>query len=195
MTTTIDDTPTQEDDAYTQEEDTNLDVTIRRRMAFRPIHFNEDGPHPDRRPCPTWCWVGQQSDDKYDHDVSARHPTSALHSMDGTPAVLATLYQGESPLGADGDRFVRAATIEPHLEQLGQAAPVIRVHLRRWEGRDQHLDEVLKLSTDDAREFMACLGYLVETAETTGGRHGKAHVSGAPGPRHQRRLCGKAYSQ
>jgi hypothetical protein len=83
--------------------------------------------------------------------------------MGGIPAVAATLYQGAYALV--DDRHVRMASIEPRLEQLGQEGPTIRVALRPWEGQDQHYDEVLRLSLDDAPEFMAALGYLVETAE------------------------------
>ena len=67
------------------------------------------------------------------------------------------------------------------LEQFGQERPIIRVALRRWKGHHQHFDDsALKLTLDDAREFVAALGYLIETAEITGGQHAKAHVSGAP---------------
>ena len=37
-------------------------------MGLRPTHINEDGPHPDRRPCPAWCWVGRTGGE-YDHLV------------------------------------------------------------------------------------------------------------------------------
>jgi hypothetical protein len=87
--------------------------------------------------------------------------------MGASPAVMATLYQGEFASGHGDDRFVRAATIEPRLEQLGQAAPLIRIALRRWKGREQHYDDGrLKLTVADARELVKVLDYLIETAES-----------------------------
>jgi hypothetical protein len=56
------------------------------------------------------------------------------------------------------------ASIESRLEHLGQEDPTSGVDLRRWKGREQHFETVLKLSIDDAREFMVDLGYLVEAA-------------------------------
>jgi hypothetical protein len=161
MTTTTTDRPAE--DAYSPEEETNLDAQVRRQLGLRPLYYDENGKHPDQRPCPPWCWIGQ-THGEYEQHVDVRHLMSAQHELNSTPAVAATLYQGEYAL-ADV-RHARMASIEPDLEQVGQEDPIISVNLRRWEGREQHLDQVLRLTIDDTRELVKVLHYLIETAES-----------------------------
>lgn len=140
-------------------------AAVRQQLGLRPCAYADDGAgrHPDRRPCPSWCWVGQ-SGGEYDHEVDYAHPMEAHHRHDGIPHVVASLYRGQ--LVSGGERYVAAATIEPHLEQVGQGSPIIRAYLRHWEGREQKFGEVLKLTLTDARELAAALTYLIETAES-----------------------------
>lgn len=143
---------------------------LRQLLGLRPSYFSdeESDNHPDRRPCPTWCWVGQ--DDEYDHDVDWRHPLTATHTMGGTPHVVAELYSG-SYTRAGGETVYESATIEPHLEQEGQEAPTIRVHLRHWlSHQEMSHEEVLRLSLSDADELSRTLDYLVRLAYSDGGR-------------------------
>ena len=117
--------------------------------------------HADRRPCPSWCWEGLSAG-KYDHEVDAASPMVARHTMDTHPNVVASLYPGDY---GDG-RVVQTATIEPCLEQVGQADPTIRVALRYWDGRKpMYDDERLRLTITDARELVTALTYLIETAK------------------------------
>lgn len=141
-------------------------AAVRQLLGLRPDAYADDGidRHPDRRPCPSWCWVGQ-SGGVYDHEVYAEHPMEAEHHHGPIPSVVASLYQGS--IVRDGDvNYVQAATIEPHLEQVGQGAPVIRVSLRHWKGRESKYAEILRLSLTDAQELATALTYLVETAES-----------------------------
>jgi hypothetical protein len=162
--TATDTTTKPEEDAYSPEEDTNVDASLRRKLGLRPLYYHEVGKHADQRPCPPWCWVGQ-THGEYDHEVDPHHPLTARHELKATPASAASLYQGVFEL-EDNVRHVRTASVEPRLQQIGQEQPTIRVALRRWEGRKQRFDEVLNLSIDDAREFMTVLGRLVEIAES-----------------------------
>ena len=34
------------------------DESIRASLDLQPIAVNQNGPHPDNRPCPSWCGVG-----------------------------------------------------------------------------------------------------------------------------------------
>ena len=156
-------------DQWSGEHEEAEDVALRRELGLRPNHYSDDsatqkGLHPDQRPCPSWCWVGQ--DETYGHEVDCMHPLEAGHRMEPTPYVVASLYPGQPPIGTPDCRFVQTATIEPRLEQDGQAPPVINVGMRRHDGRDQNYeDEFLRLSITDARELVLALNYLVEPAE------------------------------
>ena len=118
-------------------------AAVRRLLGLRPDSYNDEGVdnHPDRRPCPPWCWVGQ-SHGEYGHSIDRAHPMDAEQHHDGIPHVVASLYQGHLVSGGE-HRYIQAATIEPHLEQLGQAAPVIRVALRHWEGQEARYGDIL----------------------------------------------------
>jgi hypothetical protein len=140
----------------------------RQHLGLRPHVFNQYGPdgHPDRQPCPSWCWVGQSDDDREDHEVDPARPMSATHHMEGHPQVVAELYRGDSY--GPSTRVTQAATIEPVFEQMGQEDPTIRVWLRHWPThQEQEFNEVLHLSLTDAQELAVALNYLVglEAAE------------------------------
>lgn len=141
------------------------DAQIRRQLDLRPANYAADrggpGTHPDQRPCPSWCWVGQS--DEYDHEMDYTHPLEAEHNMGAIPHVVASLYPGDP--GHAGDRVVSAATIEPRLEQVGQGDPRIAVGFRRYRGRESLFDlEYLRLSLTDARELARVLNHLVDLA-------------------------------
>ena len=92
-------------------------------------------------------------------------PLLATHSNEGTPSVVASLYPA-CPAEGSGLRYVLAATLEPHLWQVGQSDPSINVAFRRYEGREQIFDhDFVKLTVTDARELVTALQYLIETAE------------------------------
>jgi len=165
MTTTIENQCTEAPAVPTDDHLEPAEAAIRRDLGLRPHLYPGDGrkgSHPDQRPCPAWCWIGQHPD--YDHEVHVLDTGAALHTMEGDPHVMASLYQGESSAG-EGGRVVRTATIEPALEQLGQADPIIRVHLRHFEANEHHYDEILRLTLTDAEELARVLGWLVRTAE------------------------------
>ena len=130
--------------------------------------------HPDTRPCPPRCCVALSSG-KYGHEVLPQQPTSAYPSMlgehglhqrhDKTVHVVAEPYPGDRSRGSADGGYVSAATIEPHLEQFGQADPIISVHLRHYSEGESRYDEVLRLSLTDAQELCTALTYLVGLAE------------------------------
>jgi len=161
---TINTSPEQEADEIEEPED----AALRRELGLRPSVYSDHsssrkGLHPDQRPCPSWCWVGQH--EVYGHEMDYMHPLEAGHEMGSKPEVVASLYQGAPPIGGD-DRYIQTATIEPRLEQVGQAAPVINVAMRRHDGREQnYADEFLRLTITDARELVVALNYLIEAAE------------------------------
>jgi len=70
---------------------------------------------------------------------------------------VASLYSGSNIAhGANRLNLVLTATIEPRLEQVGQAPPRINVAMRRYdENREQvYVDEFLRLTVTDARELV-----------------------------------------
>ncbi len=144
------------------------DAALRDQLGLRPIAFNDSqskGSHPDQRPCPSWCWVGQS--DEYDHEIETVRPFVARHVTESMPAVAASLYSGFS------DRnLVGTATIETSLQQIGQDASSIRVALRRshhepGKGRvEDYESHLLDLAVDDARDLVKVLGHLIHLAET-----------------------------
>ena len=137
--------------------------TLQAKLGLRPHHFQENGPHPDTQPCPSWCWIAKWGKDG--HEIEWRHPLEATHTMEGTPQIAASLYPAEP--GSQAYPTVVMATIEPRLQQVGQQPPTIRVAFRSYEGREQtYNDELLKLSIDDAEDLIAALSYLVKTAES-----------------------------
>jgi hypothetical protein len=90
-----------------------------------------------------------------------------------TPPTATSLYKGgyhdRSRFSEDpaAEPYVVTATIEAHLHQLGAGPPVITLALRHYadNNEQQYDNERLRLSTDDAREFITALTYMVETAE------------------------------
>lgn len=156
--------PDQEADEIEEPED----AALRRKPGLRPSVYSDHsdgqkGLHPDQRPCPLWCWVGQH--EVFGHEMDPSHPLEAGHEMESIPNVVASLYPGAPAIGAE-DRFVRTATLEPRLHQLGQDPPTVDVGFRRFDGRDQLFDdEFLRLTITDARELAVALNYLVEIAE------------------------------
>lgn len=140
------------------------DATLRAQLGLRPIVYRMDDCTADPRPCPSWCWVGQSNGD-YEHEVNASHPTSATHTLESVPSVLASQYEGDIVRGED-PRLVTPATLEARLEQVGQADPLIHVALRHGYGESHRYEgNRLILSLDDTRELVTVLTYLVETAE------------------------------
>jgi hypothetical protein len=140
------------------------DVAIARHLELRPTIYSDTGPHPDPRPCPSWCWVGQ-SNGEYHHEIEPTRTGTAVHSMEGVAHVVATHYWGYTYR----DGVVHAASIETHLEQVGQLPPRLRVALRYGTGDPDDrmaFDEILKVSVPEARELIAVLTYFAEIAET-----------------------------
>lgn len=139
------------------------EAALRRRLGLRPVHyFNRKGPgtHPDQRPCPPWCWIGQE--DGAEHEVEPRQPTRATHSMGVDVEVMASAYQGTMSFGGN---YVSTAAVSLHLQQIGQGAPTIRVDLRRWRDGEHEYDSLLVLAVTDAAEVARALAYLVDVAE------------------------------
>ena len=138
------------------------DYVLRQQLGLRPVRYSQDTAthgHPDQRPCPSWCWVAQ--DDTEGHFIEPAHPFEAVHTLPATPSVAASLYGA----GRNAD-LASVSTIEPRLEQVGQAPPVINVALRLWRGKEMdYTDELLRLSIDDAEDLIAALSYLVKVAE------------------------------
>lgn len=141
------------------------DALVRQQLDLRPAHYLQDtctpGTHPDRRPCPSWCYIGQSTE--YDHEVDYTRPLTATHIMNATPHVVASQYQGDPDRGQK--MVVSTAAIEPRLEQIGQDDPLVLVAFRRYHGRQQQYDhELLRLSLTDARELARVLNHLVDIA-------------------------------
>ena len=114
----------------TNDEDENQfeepeDACLRRELGLRPTHYLEHSasqkdPHPDTRPCPSWCWIGQEGDD-FVHEVNWEHPLSAMHTMGATPSVVASLYPGS--FGSGSPRCIHSATLEPYWCRSDRARP------------------------------------------------------------------------
>ena len=143
------------------------DAALRKELGLRPIVYHANGgkgTHPDRRPCPPWCWVGKEEGDRYEHEVDPRDPMEAMHADGATARLVASLYPAPREK-VNGER-VGTATIEAHLEQRGQGSPVIRVGLRAHH-EDCGLDykEILRLSLTDAEELSTVLRHFVRQAE------------------------------
>ena len=146
------------------------DADLRAQLGLRPIYYSSSGvkgSHPDQRPCPSWCWIGQS--DEYEHEVIGQHPMSAIHTLEGTPSIVASQYWApRHKLSGDG---VGPATIEFHLDQVGQGDPVVKVYLRAHEAGSTEEErrigfaEVLRLSLTDAEELATVLQHLVRLAE------------------------------
>lgn len=143
-----------------------VDAELRQRLGLRATACTDHGPkgtHPDQRPCPSWCWVGQE--DGYEHEVEPNNPMIARHDYEPRMPVVATLYPGTS-----NDGTVKAATIEFNLSARGQCAPTIDVYLRssRWvqgQGWEHTFEKSLRLTLTDADEVSRALAHLVEVAE------------------------------
>lgn len=136
------------------------DRALRTDLGLRPSYYPDRSSHPDTRPCPSWCWVGQ-SDGEYDHEIDVHHPMTAEHSMSGAPRIVASQYAGEA---VRREGWTQTATIELHLRQRGQGEPLIEVYLRQWLGQKQHFEEVLRLSVTDAEELSRALAHYAQVA-------------------------------
>jgi len=132
----------------------------RRELGLRPTRYPDNGSHPDQGSCPSWCWIAQN--EGYNHEVDPHHPLDAEHRLEANPSVVASLYPGTNlALGAAECRHIYTVTIEPRLEQRGQAQPVINLAMRTYENREQvYVDELLRLTVTDARELVAALEFL-----------------------------------
>ena len=162
MTTTAQPTDVSDDENEHEEPE---NACLRRELGLRPIYYSNNdtkAAHPDQRPCPSWCWVGQHP--LYGHEIDHDTPMVANHIMDTNPSVAASLYEADWSRG-EGERYIHVATIEPRLEQAGQGDPVIKVALRWFEHEHEHEHEHLRLSLDEARELVTALDYLVKVAE------------------------------
>jgi hypothetical protein len=142
------------------------DHALRGQLGLRPIAYRNDehkGAHPDQRPCPSWCWIGQSNE--YDHEILQAHPLAALHTTDGTVSMAASQYRGRR--GSRPMDWIEMATLEARLEQLGQGEPVIRLALRAvGAGREGALDEDfdkdrLNLSVPDAEDLVVVLQHMI----------------------------------
>ncbi len=134
---------------------------VRDKLGLRPIAYDmsaEPGTHPDQRPCPSWCWVGQS--DEYDHEIDPRSPFVAMHSYDVRLGIASSRYRGHR-----SGQLATPATIEAHLEQPGQSRPSIEVSLRHWPAGQMEYEQRLSLGITDAQELATLLLYLVNLAD------------------------------
>lgn len=146
------------------------EAALRTQLNLRPTHYpttadSTKGGHPDQRPCPPWCWVNDDNEHQFGHEIDYKHPTEASHSYDVRPSVALSMYPGGFVKFGDSDLVV-ASTVEATLTQVGQQAPTIRVLMRRQD-KPVHkaLTDLLRLSVVEARELAAVLRHLVEVAE------------------------------
>lgn len=150
-------------DQYEEDED----YTIREHLGLRPDDYSNanytKGSHPDRRPCPPWCWVGRHPE--YDHEILPDRPMTAHHTMDGVPSIVASRYPGKM-CGTPDDRQVHTATIEPRLDQFGQEDPRIDIALRTYSanGEQHYENDQLLMSVADAKELVKVLALLIDAA-------------------------------
>jgi hypothetical protein len=144
------------------------DEAVSRTLGLRPIAYRKDEmkhSHPDQRPCPSWCWVGQ--DDEAGHEVDSHDPMTAVHTMPASPHIVASLYEGEVSRRSDGGgSVVVTATIEVHLEQVGQGDPTVTVYLRHYVEQKHRFDELLRLTLTDTEELSTSLAHIVRVAES-----------------------------
>lgn len=138
------------------------EFTLRQYLGLRPITLVDDGmegTHPDRRPCPPWCDLGNS---EHGHSVEPSSPYAAEHSS-VIVSLAASHYEGSAEHSA-GQRFIAPATIECWLRQSGQGDTTIKVSLRH-DGGGPKWQERLRLSVNDARDLIATLTYLVGLTE------------------------------
>lgn len=138
---------------------------LRRHLGLRPIFIpstDDERPHPDPRPCPSWCWAARTD---YEHEVDWRHPMRADHYSDSVITVL-QMYYGQR-IAADEENGTPAgvapATLSLSLRAHGQGGTYVHI------GRMTYIDgmtskptpDLLKLSVEDARDLIVALTHLV----------------------------------
>ncbi len=132
----------------------------------RPTVYSATAPHPDAGPCPSWCWVARTGET---HEVEVRLGGEVEHASDPL-RVRASLHGGVRASlhgGRLSDGETEFASVEPHLETIGTAAPAIVVALRHYTypGPEHHYGDVLRLAVTDAEELAQVLAYLVQQAK------------------------------
>jgi hypothetical protein len=125
-----------------------------------PIHrsidlYDEEG-HPDARPCPSWCGGV--------HVIDPVHPYDATHRPEAFGSVAASCYPGTR--GPEG--HIEGASFDLELEQIGQAAPTIRLWLNAAADGDMARRPLAVLSLDDVRELAAYFIHVYNIANGTG---------------------------
>jgi hypothetical protein len=142
------------------------DVALRQRLGVRPIYYwAEASTHPDREPCPPWCWA-QQGDDDWMHEIDEEHPMVATHKLEPVPTTVATLYRGERRAreSQDDPSYVETASIESYLEQVGQHEPIVKLDLCHHPRGKYARENRLRLTVADTEDLISALTFLVKEA-------------------------------
>ncbi len=62
-------------------------------LGLRPVVFRSSDPHPDTRPCPTWCMLAGDSVPR--HRIREYTPMDAMHELADCVDVRASFYGGQ----------------------------------------------------------------------------------------------------
>ncbi len=130
-------------------------------LGLRPVVFRSSDPHPDTRPCPTWCMLAGDSVPR--HRIREYTPMDAMHELADCVDVRASFYGGQ--VTVQGDKL-ETAFFRFQLSQLGQSAPRISLMLtENLGGTGAQAKRLCQFSAEDAREVSKVLTYLADVAE------------------------------
>lgn len=137
---------------------------LRESLGLREVIFSRSADkvgHPDKRPCPAWCCIGNSG---YEHEVDYNYPRNAMHLLDELPPIGLGQYPGWVEQTGEHEYVSHLPTLELYMEQRGQAMPIIEIGTRQRVENKQQYRTLVRLSVADARELITLLNYLVEAA-------------------------------
>lgn len=140
------------------------DAAVRVGLGLRPAYYDLDEDTIDPRPCPAWCFYGQNRDK---HEIHAEHPFDAFHTVGTGADVVLSRYEAERfPRTDMQEGHFDVATLHVDVAQRGQGEPDIEVRFR-VDGYSAFEIETngLRLSVVDAKELATPLTYFVDVLE------------------------------
>ncbi|WP_148576076.1 hypothetical protein [Nocardioides caldifontis] len=142
------------------------DVALQQRLSVRPTYYwAEASTHPDKDPCPTWCWT--RHGDDWAHEVDEAAPMAATHRLEPVPTTVASLYRGVRNQREPSDEtpsYVETATVRSYLEQVGQSEPIVKIDLSHYPRGKYVRENRLRLTIADTEDLIAVLTFLVKEA-------------------------------
>lgn len=147
----------------------DADYARRQQLGLRPIYYPQpdlvrDHRHPDSRPCPAWCEMGQRG---YEHEVTDVTPFNARHAAPNI-TIAASRYKGYR---IDGG--VAAAEWIMAMRAAGTSTPLIHV-LLSCADYEKNVERMV-LSIDDAQDMVTVLQYLIAQADADDALNGADH--------------------